>query len=248
MCARISAGRFDCSITLAMVKVLPEPVTPSSTWCFSPAAKPLHQLVDGPRLIAPRLVGGHQLKVHEGIIPSRAKNRRIMPRVSAPRSSSSCHPERSEGSAVALQFCNKWLVAPIPVPFPFTNPAEGAPGPSQLGTGEPQLPDIEIISRPTHALLASVRITNCGSTAMRVRSARAAASGWRRPDSQCRTASTDNPKRAAKRAGLGRWAEAQTPPPQIFSPVFADNFAALLHNSPIEELWLPVSHAPAGRK
>ena len=68
MCARISAGRFDCSMTLAIVKVLPDPVTPSSTWCCSPAGKPLHNLVDRPRLIAPRLVTGHELKVHGEII------------------------------------------------------------------------------------------------------------------------------------------------------------------------------------
>ena len=36
--ASTSAGRCKCSITLAMVKVLPEPVTPSSTWLFSPSA------------------------------------------------------------------------------------------------------------------------------------------------------------------------------------------------------------------
>jgi len=35
-----------------------------------------------------------------------------------------------------------------------------------------------------HALLANVRMTNSGSAAMTIRSARAAASGWRRPDSQ----------------------------------------------------------------
>ena len=63
-------------MTLAMVKVLPEPVTPSSTWCFSPAAKPLHKLVDRARLIALRLVAGDELKVHESIIRRRAKNRR----------------------------------------------------------------------------------------------------------------------------------------------------------------------------
>jgi len=36
--ARISAGRCNASIVLAMVKVLPEPVTPSSTWSFSPCS------------------------------------------------------------------------------------------------------------------------------------------------------------------------------------------------------------------
>ena len=33
--ARIRVGRCTASITLAMVKVLPEPVTPSSTWSRS---------------------------------------------------------------------------------------------------------------------------------------------------------------------------------------------------------------------
>jgi hypothetical protein len=57
---------------LAMVKVLPEPVTPSSTWCFSPA-EALHQLGNRPRLISARLVVGHQLKVHGGDYTRRAK-------------------------------------------------------------------------------------------------------------------------------------------------------------------------------
>jgi hypothetical protein len=35
-----SAGRVWLAITLAMVKVLPEPVTPSSTWSFSPPDTP----------------------------------------------------------------------------------------------------------------------------------------------------------------------------------------------------------------
>ena len=38
--ARIKAGRCTASITLAMVKVLPEPVTPSSTWSRSLPCKP----------------------------------------------------------------------------------------------------------------------------------------------------------------------------------------------------------------
>ena len=55
-------------MTLAMVKVLPEPVTPSRTWCFSPAARPSIEFVDGAGLVALGLVGGDQLKVHGGII------------------------------------------------------------------------------------------------------------------------------------------------------------------------------------
>jgi hypothetical protein len=38
--ARISDGRCIASITWAMVKVLPEPVTPSSTWSRSPLRRP----------------------------------------------------------------------------------------------------------------------------------------------------------------------------------------------------------------
>ena len=33
-------GLIDAAMTLAMVKVLPEPVTPRRTWCFSPALRP----------------------------------------------------------------------------------------------------------------------------------------------------------------------------------------------------------------
>ena len=36
-----------------MVKVLPEPVTPSSTWLASPRLKALDQGLDGLRLVAP---------------------------------------------------------------------------------------------------------------------------------------------------------------------------------------------------
>ena len=38
-----------------MVKVLPEPVTPSSTWSRSPRLMPADQLVDRLRLVARRL-------------------------------------------------------------------------------------------------------------------------------------------------------------------------------------------------
>jgi len=51
---------------------------------------------------------------------------------------------------------------------------------------------------------ANACITNCGSWAMTIRSARAAASGLRRPDYQCRIASTDRPKASAKRPWLKR--------------------------------------------
>ena len=52
MGARISAGRWVASMTLAMVKVLPEPVTPSSTWSRSPALDARDQLGDRLRLVA----------------------------------------------------------------------------------------------------------------------------------------------------------------------------------------------------
>ena len=38
--ASTSVGRCTCSMTLAMVKVLPDPVTPSSTCSFSPFSMP----------------------------------------------------------------------------------------------------------------------------------------------------------------------------------------------------------------
>ena len=47
-----SVGRLTASITLAMVKVLPEPVTPSSTCSASPRSQALGQLGDRLRLIA----------------------------------------------------------------------------------------------------------------------------------------------------------------------------------------------------
>jgi hypothetical protein len=50
------------AITLAMVKVLPEPVTPSSVWKPRRRSAPLHQLVDGLRLVARRRVRLEQLE------------------------------------------------------------------------------------------------------------------------------------------------------------------------------------------
>ena len=35
-----SVGRFTDAMTCAIVNVLPEPVTPSSTWCWSPRFSP----------------------------------------------------------------------------------------------------------------------------------------------------------------------------------------------------------------
>lgn len=63
-------------------------------------------------------------------------------------------------------------------------PLHGVPRGLAFETREPQPPRIEIVLSKFHALFASVRITNCGSAAMRVKSARAAAPGWRRPDSE----------------------------------------------------------------
>jgi hypothetical protein len=54
----MTAGRCVASITLAMVKVLPEPVTPSSTWLRSPFSTALDEVGDGGRLVAGGLVVG----------------------------------------------------------------------------------------------------------------------------------------------------------------------------------------------
>jgi hypothetical protein len=40
LCAITSAGRFTAASTCAMVKVLPDPVTPRRTWCESPRFSP----------------------------------------------------------------------------------------------------------------------------------------------------------------------------------------------------------------
>ena len=45
-------------MTLAIVNVLPEPVTPISTWCCFALAQPLDQRLDGLRLIAGGLERG----------------------------------------------------------------------------------------------------------------------------------------------------------------------------------------------
>ena len=57
------AGRCTASITLAMVKVLPEPVTPSSTWSCSRPLMPFDQLGDRGGLVAGRLVVGDELEL-----------------------------------------------------------------------------------------------------------------------------------------------------------------------------------------
>ena len=54
-----SAGRCSVSMTLAMVKVLPEPVTPSSTWlALAILGDAFDQLADRRRLVAGRLIIG----------------------------------------------------------------------------------------------------------------------------------------------------------------------------------------------
>ena len=55
MGARISVGRPSALITWVMVKVLPDPVTPSSTWSRSPSRNPCDQLRDRLGLVARRL-------------------------------------------------------------------------------------------------------------------------------------------------------------------------------------------------
>ena len=47
-----ASAAASCSMTLAIVNVLPEPVTPSSVWCFLPRFRPCHELVDGVGLVA----------------------------------------------------------------------------------------------------------------------------------------------------------------------------------------------------
>ena len=49
-------------MTCAMVKVLPEPVTPSSTWSRSLPPQALDELGDRLRLVARRLELGNQLE------------------------------------------------------------------------------------------------------------------------------------------------------------------------------------------
>ena len=61
----MSAGRCVASITFAMVKVLPEPVTPSSTWVRSLCLTPVHQLGDRLRLVATRL----ELRLEASLTP-----------------------------------------------------------------------------------------------------------------------------------------------------------------------------------
>ncbi len=51
-------------MTLAIVNVLPEPVTPISTWCFWPALQSADERLDGLRLIAGGLERAGELELH----------------------------------------------------------------------------------------------------------------------------------------------------------------------------------------
>ena len=61
-----SVGRCTLATTFAMVKVLPEPVTPEQGLVRVPAQHALGQLADGPRLVALRLVVADDLEVRHG--------------------------------------------------------------------------------------------------------------------------------------------------------------------------------------
>ena len=54
MCDRTRVGRLTASMTLAIVNVLPEPVTPSSTWSRRPSLESCDELVDGLLLVSLR--------------------------------------------------------------------------------------------------------------------------------------------------------------------------------------------------
>ena len=62
MGAMTRVGFWTRAMTWAMVKVLPDPVTPSSTWCLYPLVDPGRQLLDGLRLIALGGEFGNQFK------------------------------------------------------------------------------------------------------------------------------------------------------------------------------------------
>ncbi len=52
-------------MTLAIEKVLPEPVTPSSTWCLSPSAMPRVMRLNGVALVALRFVRTYKSEFHD---------------------------------------------------------------------------------------------------------------------------------------------------------------------------------------
>ena len=64
LCDSTSVGFCTAWMTLAIVNVLPEPVTPISTCCLRPARMPVDQRLDRLRLIAGRLERTFELKSH----------------------------------------------------------------------------------------------------------------------------------------------------------------------------------------
>ena len=68
----MSVGLFTFAITFAMVKVLPEPVTPRSTWCFRPDY-PFRQLLDRLGLVAFRDEVRYQLELAHDCLTSSSK-------------------------------------------------------------------------------------------------------------------------------------------------------------------------------
>ena len=63
-----SVGRFTRAMVCAIVNVLPEPVTPSSTWCVIAALEPFDQLANRARLVAGEREVGDEVEavVHGG--------------------------------------------------------------------------------------------------------------------------------------------------------------------------------------
>ena len=57
-----SVGLFTFLMTLATVNVLPEPVTPSSVWCFAPDNNAVGQFLNRLRLVAGGRVIGNEFK------------------------------------------------------------------------------------------------------------------------------------------------------------------------------------------
>ena len=66
-----SVGRFTCAIVCAIVKVLPEPVTPSSTWCVSPRSSPSTSSPMARCLVAGELEIGDEV---EAVVQGRHEN------------------------------------------------------------------------------------------------------------------------------------------------------------------------------
>ena len=71
-------GAARSAMTCAMVKVLPEPVTPSSTWSRSPRREARDQLVDRLRLVAGRLELRHEAERLRGLGIRLMRQRRLV--------------------------------------------------------------------------------------------------------------------------------------------------------------------------